>query len=409
MKLLYLLKIALSALLANKFRTFLTILGIIIGISSVIILVGIGKGSESLIINQVRSLGSRTIIIGPGKEPEGPSQFAEILTKSLKESDLKKLSELSLISKISPIVFGFAPVIYQNEKTRAQFIGTNSEAHYIQDIKLESGRFFTEDDVNSRAKVAILGSKIKENLFGQADPIGEFIKIRNFNFKIVGVLKSKGVLAFQDLDKQIYLPYTTAQEALLGIDHFHTIMIQAESEKAVSELVEEIKRVLRENHNISDPSQDDFHVMTQEDTAQKINIIGNILTIFLAIVAGISLLVGGIGIMNIMLVAVKERTREIGLRKAVGATSRDILNQFLIEAVILTLTGGIFGTIIGILFSGFMSFVLSTYFGYKWDFIIPWQILILAVFISITVGLIFGIYPAKKAADLNPIDALRYE
>lgn len=409
MKFVYLFKIAFLALASNKFRTFLTVLGIVIGIFSVITLVAVGRGSESLIINQVRSLGSRTIMVGPGREPEGPSQFAEILTKSLKESDVKKLSQLPSISRISPIILGSSQVVYQNEKTRAQFMGVNNDAQYIQNIQLETGRFATEDEINSKARVAILGSKIKENLFGQSEAVGEFIKIKNFNFKVIGVLKPKGVLAFQDLDKQVYIPYTTAQKLLLGIDYFHAIIIQAENEKIVARLVGEIKQTLRENHDISDPSQDDFHVMTQEDTAQRINIIGNVLTIFLAVVAGISLVVGGIGIMNIMLVAVKERTREIGLRKAVGATSKDILNQFLLEAMILTSAGGILGIILGISFSGLIAIILSSYLGYEWSLVIPWRIVALSVLISVAAGLIFGIYPAKKAADLNPIDALRYE
>lgn len=268
---------------------------------------------------------------------------------------------------------------------------------------------FTEDDIKSRSDVIIIGANVKKELFGSSDALGEKIKIGNKKFKVVGILAKKGQVSFFDFDETAVVPYTTAQEYIFGIKYFHRLIIEADLEENVAQTVRDIEITLRNSHEITDPANDDFSVETQADLIARVSIVISVFTMFLLAVAAISLIVGGIGIMNIMLVSVTERTREIGLRKALGATNRDILAQFLLEAVILTASGGIVAIILGLFFSLIAAIVLSRVVMLDWAFVFPLSAIITGFTVSAAIGLIFGIYPARKAAKKHPIEALRYE
>jgi len=412
MSLHYLFKIASGALVANKSRSALTILGIVIGISSVIMVMSIGQGAEEMIIGQIQGIGARSITVEPGRMPEGPMDFTEIFTDSLKNRELQALKRKENVpgaTTITPLVVQSMTISYGREVERTSVFGSSPNLLDIFNLIPSSGDTFSDADVQSRASVVVLGSGIKEDLFGYSNALGERIKIKDRMFKVIGIMDRAGQVSFMNVDDMVIVPYTTAQTYLMGIDHFHSIMVEAESEAIIDEVATDIVTTLREVRNITDPDKDDFHVMTQADAAAMIGTIMGILSALLVAVAAISLLVGGIGIMNIMLVSVTERTREIGLRKALGATRKNILNQFLFEAVILTATGGIIGIAFGALFSFLISMVLTRAVADNWPFVFPVSAAVIGLVISASVGLIFGIYPAKKAAYKDPIEALRYE
>ena len=284
------------------------------------------------------------------------------------------------------------------------------ELNRMQLLRLpEKGFFFTEEDIKNNASVAIIGAKIKEELFGSSEALGEKIKIKNRSFTVIGVLPKKGQVSFFNFDEIAIVPYTTAQKYIFGIKYFHRFMIEAETESDIERTVSDIKTTLRNSHNITDPEKDDFFIETQADLVSRISTITDILTLFLVAVAAISLIVGGVGIMNIMLVSVTERTNEIGLRKALGATKKNILSQFIFEAIILTISGGVIGISLGVLFSLIASFILSRFVGLDWQFSFPIIGAIIGFAVSAFIGLVFGFYPARKASIKNPIEALRYE
>jgi putative ABC transport system permease protein len=412
------LKISFITLRTNKMRSALTMLGIIIGVGSVILMMSLGKGAQSLILGQIKSLGANSIYIEPGSfDPSkgfGMEMALEEMTiKTLKLKDVEAIKKDPLVDIAYPMVYGVARAIYRSNDEKITFIGITPEAYIIDDWHAVTGRDINEDEVKSMAKVATLGHKIAKDLFAEEDPIGKTIRIRKTNFKVIGVMQERGVEMFQNFDEYIYIPVTTAQKLLLGIDHLNAITVRAISEDVVNELMENIRLTLRDTHNIYNPegdlSKDDFKVMSQVEASNMMTQITGILTAFLSSIAAIALLVGGIGIMNIMLVSVTERTREIGLRKAVGARNKDIMNQFLLEAITLTLLGGIIGFLGGTLISFAAAIVLSKVLNIDWVFVIPFSAVILAFGVAALVGLIFGLYPARKAAKLNPIEALRHE
>ncbi|MBN1258190.1 ABC transporter permease [Candidatus Peregrinibacteria bacterium] len=412
MKLRYTFKTAVLGLRAHKSRSALTILGIVIGIMAIILVMSIGQGAEQLILNQIQGFGSRTISVEPGREPKGPADIYEMFTDSLKEKDFKALQNPANVhgdNKVEPFVAYVDTVAYENETKRTNIYGGSKLLLELFDVYPDEGVMFDDTDIRQLAGVAVIGENIKEELFGESDALGKKIKIKDKTFRIVGLLPKKGRVMMMDVDDMVIVPYTTAQKYLLGIKHFHAILIQAETEESVPLAVEDIKRTLRELHGITDPDKDDFRVETMQDAVDRISIITSVLTLLLVSVAGISLVVGGIGIMNIMLVSVTERTREIGLRKALGATSGDVLTQFLLEAIILTVVGGIFGISGGALFSWLTALGLTHFGNLDWDFVFPLTAVFLGVGVSATVGLVFGIYPAKQAARKSPIEALRYE
>jgi len=412
MRVRYSIQTALTGLSTHKFRSFLTILGIIIGITSIIIVVSTGKGAQNFILSQVEGLGTRTIAVIPGREPKGPSDSAQIFSDSLKQRDLEALekkSNVPLAESVMPILFGGETAIRGSETYRITIFGGSELMESVFDLAPEEGAFFGADDVKGQASVAVIGAKVKDELFGDDDAVGEKIKIKNQSFRIIGVLPLSGSGSFFNFDEMAIVPYTAAQQYIFGIKYYHRFFIKAVSDEAVDETVEDIKRVLRENHDIDDPEKDDFFVQTQADLALRLGAITTALTLFLVAVAAISLVVAGIGIMNIMLVSVTERTREIGLRKALGATNRNILSQFLIEAVLLTGIGGIIGITLGISISFAAALAINEFAGLSWEFVFPWNAVVIGLVVSTAVGLVFGIYPARKASKKSPIEALRYE
>lgn len=414
MQLKYSLKIALEGLQTNKSRSGLTILGIVIGITSIILIMSIGTGAENLILNEISGFGAEVIVVRPGKEPTGPTDFADTLfADSLKQRDvdaLKKKSNVPDIVEVAPTVIVTGSVSYQGETFRPTTLGGSAEfMGKMLNIFPEEGVFFGEAEIRNRASVAVIGSKVKEELFGDSDALGENIKLKGRNFRVVGVLPEKGQTPFFNVNEIVIIPYTTAQQYLLGINHFHEILTRVDSPESVDRTVKDIEITLRQLHGIDDPDKDDFFVVTQQGIVDQIKTIIGVLTAFLGAVVAISLVVGGIGVMNIMLVSVTERTREIGLRKAIGATNKDIMTQFLLEAVILTVTGGVIGSALGVILSLGASFALSAGLGVSWQFIFPISAVILGVGVAAFVGLIFGSFPARQASLKSPIEALRYE
>lgn len=402
---------ALKGLRANRSRSILTILGIVIGVTAIILVMSLGEGAQNLILNQIQGMGTRTIIVGGGREPTGPSDAGQIFSDSLKQRDFEFLNRKENtpdIDQIMPLVFGAASAVYQNETYGLTIFGVSPAMEHIFDMPLTNGVFFDDEDVRARGKSVVIGNKVKTELFGANPAVGQIIKMKGNNFRVIGVLEERGQ-DFFNFDEAAIIPYTTAQEYVLGIKHFNRFIARATNESVINQAADELKETLRETHNITDPDKDDFFVTTQVDLASRLSSITAILTLFLAAVAAISLVVGGIGIMNIMLVSVTERTKEIGLRKALGATYRDILTQFLLEAMILTSVGGAIGIIIGLLLSFGISLILTKYLALVWSFSVPTLAIILGLGVSGLVGLVFGIYPARKAAQKSPIEALRYE
>ena len=407
MNVINLFKIALRAIAANKLRSFLTMLGIIIGVASVIAMLAIGQGSKQSIQANIAEMGSNMIMIRPGQDkgPGGARGDASEM-QSLKLKDYETLCEQAkYLAAISPSVSASGQFIYGNNNTPSTVYGISPDYMEIRRLKVEDGEMFSEDDIKTSAKVCLIGKTVADNLFpdGQ-DPVGRVIRYKSIPLRVIGVIKAKGYNSFgMDQDDMVLAPYTTVMKRILSITYLQGISASALTEDMTDQAIDDISELLRQNHKIKEGDEDDFTIRSQQEMMQMMNSTSDTMTILLLVVACISLVVGGIGIMNIMYVSVTERTKEIGLRMSVGARGIDILNQFLIESVLLSVTGGLIGVLVGV------GVALGINVFAHWPIQIqPWSVLLSFAVCSAT-GIFFGWYPAKKAASLDPIEALRYE
>ncbi|MCX6735759.1 MAG: ABC transporter permease [Candidatus Parcubacteria bacterium] len=412
MKFKYLFQISIKNVGNNKSRSLLTVLGIVVGIASIIVIMSLGAGASRLITDQISGIGSQTIAVHPGREATSPTDFAQMFSDSIKQKDVDALlvkENVPGIVAVMPEVYGGVTGSYENETYRFTILGASDVLARMMDIKLSEGIFMSEDQVRDASSFAVIGGKVKDQLFGLDDPLGKKIKVKGVNLRIIGVIAKQGGSSLMNFDDMVFVPYTTAQRYILGTKHYNELAILADSSIPLATTVQDIKTTLRISHNITDPEKDDFNVNTAADLLDRVSSVTTALTIFLAAVASISLIVGGIGIMNIMLVSVTERTREIGLRKAIGATEGDILLQFLFEAVILTFAGGIIGVLFGSAVSVIFAFAINHFSTIVWTYVFPINGAFLGIGVSTFIGLVFGIFPARHAAKKNPIEALRYE
>lgn len=406
MNLFNLVKIAVRALLRNKGRTLLTMLGIIIGIASVIAMVSLGQSSTISVTEELSSMGSNMIMVSPAREMRGGVNLGRTNARSLDKKDLQTIRQnAKYVDKISPLVTTGAQLVVGGRNHPGSIQGVSPEYLDIRKYELENGTMFTEDDIKRYSKVCVIGKTVVDNLFPDGEsPLGKTIRFGAIPMKVVGVLESKGQNQMgQDQDDVVFVPYTTVQKRFMAITYFNMLFVSAVSESESELAATEITYILRHNHNIKEGAEDDFEIRTQEELLTTINSITKMLTLLLAAIASISLVVGGIGIMNIMYVTVTERTKEIGLRMSIGAQQRDILIQFLSESVILSLLGGIIGIMLGLLLSFGLSKVLD------WPFIVSEAAILISFLVCAATGIFFGWYPAKRAANLDPINALRYE
>ena len=406
MNLANLFKIALKALGNNKFRGFLTMLGIIIGVAAVITMLAIGQGSKKSIQAQISEMGSNMIMIHPGGERRGGVRLSADDMETLKIEDLEDIrSQTSFVTYVSPAVNSSGQAIYGANNTPTTVYGVNRDYLEIRRYRVEDGEAFTDRDIQTAAKVCLVGKSVFDELFpdGQ-NPVGKVIRFGSIPLRITGVLESKGYNSMgMDQDDLIIAPYTTVQKRILAITHLQEIVCSALAEEYTEQAIEEITSILRNNHRLKPADEDDFSIRSQQELSSMMTSTTDMMTVLLAAVAGISLLVGGIGIMNIMYVSVTERTREIGLRMSIGAKGRDILAQFLIESILISVTGGLIGVVFGI-GAAFLVNILASYPIY----IQPWSVILSFAVCTVT-GVFFGWYPARKAAGLDPIEAIRYE
>jgi putative ABC transport system permease protein len=405
MDLLAILRIAIRALTRNKMRSLLTMLGIIIGVGAVIATVGVGQGAQQQVQEQIAAMGTNVIFVSSGSVNSAGLRLGNGATKTLIYDDMTAiLREVPTISMAAPSSGASAQIVYENQNWNTKVTGTEPQYFQIRTWDFARGSSFTQDDVTRSANVVVLGATVQQNLFGNTDPTGQTVRIGNLPFQVVGVLAAKGQSGIgQDQDDAIYVPITTLQKKITGQNWLQNIIASATSQPASYAAQDQITALLRDRHRIRPGQDDDFSVRNLADVAQLADQSSKVMTLLLASIAGVSLIVGGIGIMNIMLVSVTERTREIGIRIAIGATESDVLRQFLSESVVLSLAGGI----IGILFGVASSITITKVLG--WHILISALAVMAAVVFSMAVGVFFGFYPARKAARLDPIEALRFE
>ena len=408
-------KISWKGLTRSRMRTFLTMLGIIIGIASVILLMSLGKSAQNYILDQVKGIGSNLIIVNPtasssSSKFQPPSAVLGVIIKTLRDNDIAALKREPAIAAVAAEVRGISRAVYGNNDTAITYVGVNTDFITAVNITTSRGVWFDQNDIDSLNHVALIGKNVAKNLFGSADPIGKSIRIKNLPFQVIGLLSTeKGSLFSGDLSDFVIMPSSVAQKQLQGIDYYSVFIVKYNDRYDLNFVKSRITDVLMTDHGITDPNKADFQISTQDDLLSILGNITAILSIFLTSIAAISLVVGGIGIMNIMLVSVIERTKEIGLRKAVGATNGDVRLQFLCESVILTFFGGAIGIALGASLSYLAYIIVNKFGGIVWSFSLPLNSVILAVAVSSFIGLVFGIYPASKAARKNPIEALHYE
>jgi putative ABC transport system permease protein len=409
----HLFKTSLTGLRTNRSRSILTILGIVIGITAIMLVVSLGAGAQNLILGEVQGLGTNTIAIIPGQVSTNPSAGAgSLYSDSLKPADVTALENKAnvpgLIS-LMPVVIGADTASYGSNTYQMTIFGATDLISNIFNLVPSGGQFFDQSDVDSMSSTVVIGADVASYLFENQDPLNQDITIKGRNFRVVAVLPKSGGGSLFNFDSMVIMPYTTVMTYVTGQKYYNRIITQAVSDAAVPVTADNIRLTLEESHNITDPTKDDFTVETQQSLANTLGTITSALTWFLVAVASIALFVGGVGIMNIMLVSVTERTREIGLRKALGAKDRDILSQFLLEAVLLTVIGGVVGIILGSVLAYLIALILSHFLAINWQFVFPWSGAILGITVSAVIGLVFGGYPARQASKKSPIEALRYE
>lgn len=416
-------RLVFSGLMSRKGRSLLTILGIVIGVAGVIIIIALGAGAQNLVLGQITKIGTNLLSVQPGKSNEKgpPAQIYGIVVTTLVQEDaeaLRNKSKAPHIVEVNSLVRGTGTVTRGNISIDTNIVGTEYTYPMGYDIEMESGTFFDSQQDRGNANVVVLGYSVAEDLFIKysIDPLGQVIKVKNASLtdaggiplRVIGVIKKRGSAFFQDQDDQIFMPLEICQKQLLGIRHLQMIGVKVDSADNINETRDDIKTILNQRHRVLKEQDEDYTVRSLADAIGILTTITDALRLFLTAMAAIALIVGGIGILNIMLVTVAERTREIGLRKAIGATNSKIRNQFLLESALLTFFGGIVGIILGVLVS-YLAYFIIIQLGYDWAFVISPYSVVLAVGVSILTGVIFGLYPAFKAAKLNPIDALRYE
>lgn len=397
-------KMALRSLIANKLRTFLTTLGIIIGVASVISMIAIGEGAKQQTLSTISKFGTNIISIRPGLKKSRHVSGAMVVTLTLEDARAIE-SGIPLITGVAAQVYKSAQLKYTSNNSSTTVRGTGKDYDWLANFTIDRGRYFNADEIRTSRQVAVLGATVVKNLFEETgdSPVGKTMKVDGKNYLIIGSMEAKGALSWYDPDDQIFIPVTTAQKRLFGMDHIQSIDVQAASIEDLEVVKEDIGRLLRLRHNIREGQEDDFHVRNSAEWLKGWGDAAKTFTYLLGGVAAISLMVGGIGIMNIMLVSVTERTREIGIRKAIGAKKKEILEQFLIESVLMSFLGGGIGILLGLVISKFVSKMGG------WDTVVSLESILLAFGFSVGIGIFFGFYPANKAAKMNPIEALRYE
>ncbi len=396
--------ISVFSIFANKLRSFLTMLGIIVGVAAVIVMIAIGQGASLQITQRISDMGANLIMVHSGASRRGPARGAMGSVTSLKYDDARAIAQRCVsVEKADASYSRNAQVVFGNKNTNTTVNGVTQNFPDVNNFPVEEGSFLSESDNRLMRRVAVLGKTVAEELFGDEDPLGQYVKIKRSNFQVIGLMSKKGSSGWRDQDDIVFVPLKTAQKRLFGADYVTSINVEAKSQESMDQATTEITSLLRERHRIRPGEEDDFHIRSQAEILSMVQETGQTFTMLLAGIAIVSLVVGGIGIMNIMFVSVSERTREIGIRKAIGAQKRHVLGQFLIEAIIVSLSGGVVGILVGILVSQ-----LASKFG-GWPTVVTLASVLLSFCFAFGVGLFFGFYPAHKASTLNPIEALRYE